>query len=303
MLGRYIGTSINSSTPLIHTIFGLVGLVAGGFSVNELLKQSLVRNTTTQMFLTVDMLKSFFGKEKVNVPYGPGIHFSFPWEWRVEENNISLEEASEDFEFTVQCLDGTLTGKGSFRLRPDPEKPVSFLTGVAAVAEDLTDLIIVEAVDIFANKKITDATALIPELNKRLVKNIVDNTSDLEKRFGVIVGDATVKELLPSAEVQKTISALAEAGAIQEGTALLMGMSPAKLLEKLEDGTVDQNAYKVARDRFMAISGNLEGMDIRRYELDLNASGIDPETAQALTSLAQQVTPVVAARSGKGRKK
>lgn len=302
-IGKKIGVSISPEATLIHTISGLTGLICGGFAVNELLKLSLVRNTTTQMFLTIDMMRSILHLGNVNIPYGPGLHFSYPWEWRVAENNISLEEASNDFEFSVQCADGTLTGKGSFRLRPDMERPVSFLTGVAAVAGDLTDLIIAEAIVIFARAKVINSTKLIPKLNKELHDKITEGISDFEKRFGVHVGDATVKELLPSDEVQKTISALTEAAAIKKGTALLMNMSISALQKALKNGSVKQNDYNVARDRFMAISGNLEGMDIKRFELDLNASGIDPETAQALTSLARQVVPVVAARSRKGNKK
>ena len=302
-LGNKIGTSIAPEIPLIHTISGLSALIGGSFGVNELLKRSFIRNSTTQMFLTIDMFRSILNRDDVNIPYGSGGHFSYPWEWRVAENNISLEEASNDFEFSVQCTDGTLTGKGSFRIRPDMERPVAFLTGVAAVAEDLTDLIIAEAIVVFASAKVISSTKLIPKLNQMLHDKITAGVSEFEERFGVIVGDATVKELLPSIEVQKTISALTEAAAIKKGTALLMHMSMSDLQAGLMDGTVDHKTHDLARNRFMAISGNLEGMDIKRFEIDLNASGIDPETAQAITSLAQQVAPAVAARVGKGNKK
>lgn len=299
--GGYLFSNELMESDLAAQVGGLIGLAAGLILDVEILHRSVIRNTTTQSFLTIDTLASLLGKKNVHATYGPGTHIAFWWERRIPENNISLEEASQDFEFVLQCSDGTITAKGSFRLRPNMTQSIEFLTGVAAMAADLQDLIIARAVRFLGKEKVGKAVTLLEELNIVLEEEFCARNTAFEKRFGVHVGDITIKELLPSEDVQKTMNALTEAAAIKKGTALLLGMSMAEVKRKLDAKTLSYADYNHARDRFLSISGNLEGMDIKRTEFDLSVHGIEKETAEAIVLLAQQLPNINIGKKG-GRK-
>lgn len=345
-----IGTSI--LTPLVSSIAGvtagrvffdgalpmIIGGIAGAgggvIAVTAMVSNLfLIVNNSTGMFLTIDRLRSLLDRDDINVAYGPGTHICFPWEQRLPENNIPLEEATVTFEFSVLCTDGLLQAKGSARLRPDIQNPLAYLSGVASVAEDITDLVIAFAVEKMARTTVTKATKFLPELNQLLrnefvkypdvatqaaraaeygvkPKELGPDQTVFELRFGVGVGDIVIKELLPSEEVLKTISALTEATAIKKGTAIMLGLSMRQVADRLKDKSLSQTDYNNARDRFLAVSGNMEGVDITRYEVDLSAHGIDPATVEALLALLRQVPPqtiaqVAQAATGKkgGKKK
>jgi regulator of protease activity HflC (stomatin/prohibitin superfamily) len=237
------------------------------------------------MFVTLDQLRSLRNKDNVNVSYGPGTHLSFPWETRIKENNISLEEAAQDFDFKVQCSDGVINGSGSFRLRPDLRSAVTFLNGAAGVASEIKDLIISDIIKFFREKTVKQAVTNFGELNRHLDKQFADHHADVEERYGINVTDVTVSMMLPSEDVQKTLSALSEATAIAAGTEILLAIPPGKLSEYLEQNKTTQADVKEARDRFLAISGNLEGMDISRNEYDFNIRGLDSETIHELGNI------------------
>lgn len=249
----------------------------------------IVRNPTTGMFVTIDQLRTLLGKENVNVYYGPGTHISFPWETRSPENNISLTEATNSFEFELQCSNGVIKGNGSYRMRPDFSLPITFLTGVAAVADEIRDLIIADIVNFFKGKNVVTAISMLGELNDYLMDKygIGKAPNDVEARFGIQIGDVTISKLLPTEEVQRSISAISEAEAIQRGTEILLGISKATMNRRLKDGTLTQADINLARDRFLSISGNLEGMEIKRQEFDVSLHGLDTDAIQSLVELAK----------------
>jgi len=284
LLGVVIAVMFFDNITLLGAIFGLGG---GGLVMIANLEQLfIIRNSTTGLFVTQNILRSFLGKNDVNVVYGPGVHICFPWERRLKGNSIALQEAAQDFNFQVQCSDGLLNVTGSYRLRPDPKRPVPFLTGVAAVAEEISGLIITKAVTELKTKKVKSAMRNIVELTDILKDEFVGTEvkpeTDIEKRFGIIISDVTIEQMLPSKELQRTMSALSEASAIAEGTAILLGMTRRAASDKLEVDPTFRTQYNEARDRFLSVSGNLEGMDISRNEYLLRFDGLDPEVIKDL---------------------
>jgi len=174
--------------------------------------------------------------------------------------------------------------------------PVKFQRGVASVAEDLRDLIITEALQQLATKTVADAMLSIEEVNTALAKMFVVGNTPFEIRFGIIVGDVTIGELLPSKELRRTLSAQTEALAIAQGTAILLGYSSMRAVKAaIKSGAITTNDQKEARDRFLSVSGNLEGMDIKRNELVLTAAEIDPKFAEAIMALAQNAPDLIRA--------
>jgi len=273
-------------TSLAGWIFWFAGLgLAASILVYTIGKWFIIRNPTIGMFVTQDTLATLFGAQNPNVFYGPGTHISFPWERRDSENNIPLQEIPEEFEFTTQCLDGIITGKGSFRFRPDQSNPVTFLGSVSAVSGDISDLIVGEIVAHIQGKSLREALNMQEELNKLLDFKFYKSDTEVEKRCGVRISDVTVRELLPSEDTQKTISAIGEAEAIARGTEIILGMTMDKVREEIAAGRMTQADVNLARDRFLSISGNLEGMQINRTEYDWSVHGLDSEALQAIAEI------------------
>lgn len=278
---------------------GLIGFVAGiGAGLLGMLSIKhlfVVSNDTTGVLVTTDALRSLLKKPDVNVIYGPGTHISFPWEIRYAQNNIPVKEVAEDFTFTAMCLDGDVTGNGSFRIRPDYQNPVSYLSGVAAAATDLRDLVIAQITNYLADKSISESNKNMEELNVLLKAIFVGNgVTDFEARFGLRVGDVTVGVILPSVEVRRTRSALNEARVVAEGAAILLGMTEAEIKDGLSSGKLKPADVDKARRDFRVISGNMDGTEVKRWEIDI--SGADPEAMKAIASLLGRTPPEVLAK-------
>lgn len=299
--------------PLVLELGRYAGGAAGALGTYFLARRSIINNEVNTSFTTVDALRSFFGKNNPYVTYGPGFHICFPWEQRSAKNTISLAENSVSFTFQVLCSDGLLTGTGSLRLRANIGKAITYLGGYRAIADDVSELVEVEAVKRFAGKTISTATKGLAELNHALEQlfgtsdsivsqnlNDAKNLSEFEKRFGVHIADVTTSKLLPSEELQRTYGAVAEAGLIKKGTAAILGLSAAEVKRRLTAGTMTQETYNEARDRFLSVSGNLENMDISRTEFKLmGLDSLDPELAKAIVSVAPMLARLMASMSGK----
>lgn len=304
----WLGGQFFPANELINSICSVVGFAAAiPLVLISAEKFFFIRNDTTAMFVTQDTFATLRNSPDVNILYGPGTHVSYPWERRIGANNISLSEAPNTLEFTVQCRDGTLTGKGSFRLRPDQRNPVAFLSSVAGVADDISDLIKTEILAWFKAKSAVEAMDSLEDLNIHLKTNFADVDTEVEKRCGVKLSDISISELLPSEELRRTFSALSEATVVQEGVRIILGLTQNQIDRRIKAGTMTQADVNLARDRFLSISGNLDGMQIKRSEFDLSVHGIDGEAIKALVELAKtpaaQAAAVAAAGSSRGRAK
>lgn len=293
-LGAHLGMNLFSFFPGAGWIGAILG-GGGGLILRTLAEPKFrIDNPTTGIFLTMDPLKRLLGKEDVITIYPPGPSYCYPWEGRDASNSISLEEATVRFNFDVVCTDGLIQAQGSYRLRANQNNPIAFQTGVAAVAEDMQDLVIAFAIEKMATKKITTVLKKLSELNELLKEEFVLADSPFEKRFGVHVGDVTIGQLKPSDDVMKTLSGITESTAINKGTAIMLGYTSMKTVnEAMAAGKLTNAEVKDARDRFLAVSGNLEGMDIKRNEYVLSAHGVDPKLAEAITSLAANVPEIL----------
>lgn len=320
-------TIVSSVTTLWfgHSTSGFyLGLLVAAAALHFALPRFIVQVAALRAFVTIDLLKTFLAKKsttqddekkedpKAYVTYGPGLHISYPWESRSSQSNVSLEEASENFEAKIQTKIGVFTLKGSVRIRPDIRRLVPFLSGVGSIASDITDLIKAFAVAYLGNKEnMNEILAILPDLNTELNKKFGlgeqgtaeedAQASDFEKRFGLNVGDVTVAELLPSEEVQKTLSGMAEADLVAAGVARILGYSPEELKAARESGKFSQADYDRARRDFMAVSENIKmNVDANEYTLRIEAE--DPELVEALGRIAPGfVTLMESMRRGRGQ--
>lgn len=276
-----------SSISMVMGFCGSLPLIAATVE-----KHFLIRNSTTGMFITQDTFRSLSGKSDINVSYGPGTHISFPWERRLAGNNILLEDAPIEFTFKVLRVDGILFGKGSYRMRPDPNNPVTFLSSVASVGEEVRDLIIEEIQRFFKEGSAIESATKLNDVNEHLEKEFVQTIAELEKRNGVIVSSATVSEILPSEELQRTLNGISEANVIHAAVLKQLGMRDQTQLNRaLKRGDLTHDDVKRVQDNVLAITGNMDNIKIERREFDLNVRGLNPETVNAVTELAK--TPAV----------
>jgi regulator of protease activity HflC (stomatin/prohibitin superfamily) len=290
------------SKIFLGDVFFNIGLVIGavlGF-VSFLASKHLfvVENNTTGLLVTLDRLKSLLGAKDVDVIYGPGTHLSFPWEARFAENNIPITEVAEEFSFPVMCKDGTLTISASFRLRPDFENPINYLSGVGAADKDFKALQIAAITKRLHQKTMQGALDGSETLNQELHGEFAGSgVTDFEKRFGVRVGDVTVSNMLMSDEAQRTRTALNEASVVSQGTAILLGY---KTIEEAMSAGIAQDVIDRARREFRIISGNMDGAEVKRYEVDI--SGLSPEAATAISSLLKNPAAQAFLAAGQGGK-
>lgn len=277
-------------------------------------------------FVTTDLLYTLFWRKNKELPlpeeyqeeseegkardrrafptYGPGLHLAYPWERRDRENNFSLKEVGTEVKFPILVQDGLINVEGSYRIRPDLRNLIPFLSGVATMADELQDLIIAFAFRELSPLTVDKAIEHVGPLNEKMYQEFGLNengsrstaseaVSNFERRFGLYVGDVTFSQILPSEDLQKTRGGINEAKAIATGTAILMGYSDSDALRTAKEaGKVTDEQISRARDRFLSISGNLEGMSVTRWEGDLNITGLDPE---ALKELAKAAGPVARA--------
>ena len=298
-----LGEQFFPDNSLVSSISMVVGFFAAVPVVGIALEKNfLIRNVTTGMFVTQDTLRSLLGKGDINVSYAPGTHISFPWERRIAENNIILEDAPIEFTFKVLRPDGTLFGKGSYRMRPDPSNPVSFLSSAAAVGEEVRDLIIAEIQKFFKDGSAVESGAKLGDLNGYLNDVFVNTLAIVEDRNGITISDVTVSELLPSEELQRTMTGISEARSFQEAVLVHLGMkSQSELNRALKRGTISQADVKLARENQLAISGNMDNLKIERREFDINFRGLSDEAVNAITELAKTPAAQAAATAAASR--
>lgn len=294
-----------TKTFLIEALYWpgfVVGATCGMVAFLAMKHVFVVKNNTTGLLVTTDQLKSLVGIGEPNVIYGPGTHFSYPWEARFARNNIPVEEVAEQFTFGVICKDGTLTVPASIRFRPDFEKPIAYLSGVAAVAGDFKDLVISSVSKKLSKLTMQQALDTLEGINTELHDEFVSNKkTDFELRFGILVGDVTLGNLLMSDEAQRTRSGLNEAAMVAEGTALLLGFKTIEEMQAaLANKSIVQDDVDRARRDFRIISGNMENTTVNRHEIDIK--GLSPEIAAALAALFQNPAAAAAVRGYAGRK-
>lgn len=306
-------------------IGGFIGVAVQIIVLGSTLDRFFVKVGALRAFVTVDLLRAFFRRKSIDgdgdkgayISYGPGFHVSYPWESRAANYNVSLEEASETFTVKVQTEKGTLTAKGSVRMRPDITELVPFIGGVAVIANDITDLIKAFIIQTIAAPQVSKGgtkndTSIMKilessgEFNKRLneyfgkgdVESKNPDVSKFEERFGVSVGDVTISELLPSEELQKTMTGRSEAEVIALGTAELLGYKTMSAVRTaISKGKLSQEDLNRARDRFLATSDNIK-MNLDSNEYNIRLEGIDPETIREVAKNA----PAIAAALGATRK-
>lgn len=295
--------SVIFNTPLI--LGKLPGIGLGTFLGIWLFSKSVITNDAVMAFVTIDPVRTFMNWPDALITYGPGSHFSYWWERREGANTVNLSEASQSFTTTTQGPAGTFTSKYSVRLRPDITRLPQFLAGVAAVEGDLSGLITTKINQFLSKLSVKAALVSLPTINEQLIddfrhgKEQGEQASDFEKRFGVIIGDTTVEEILPSAQIQETMNSQTESKVIDLIVAKSFGKTSVKALNAgIANSEYTRADVMKTRDRVMAMSGNLQGMNLTEQAFNLNVTGLENLSPELFASAAQIAQAAAAARSG-----
>lgn len=307
-----IGGSALIMAKIANDFFGLgqIGFVAGlavGALVffTTLYNRMIVRVETQRAFQTLDLLKVFFKMPRQYVTYGPGTHFSYPWEKRIGRNNVNLEEVTEYFEVSVVTTTGIVHVRGSYRIRPrlSTDGILAFLGGVAVIADDISDLIKSVITDLLSTKTLDNVSQEITGINEALQIKFGKGTtadakvSEYEQRFGIMIADVTVASIELSEGAMKTRNAVDEAMQFARGVALTLGyISTDAQRQALQDGKLTHEQIDTARKQFLALSENIVMTnDVKDFNIKIaGLENMDPEIIRAIGGAAQAYAATVA---------
>jgi hypothetical protein len=249
-------------------IGGVLGATGGAIFFLSIKHKFFVKNPLDGFFMTHNPLASLMGGDSYTY-YGPGTHFCLPWESRSRDGVFSFKLATEEFTFSANCRDGTIFGKGSYRLRPDPSNPRTFLTNAGTIGSGSNDLIKSFIASWLADKTINESIVTKQALNSALHSEFATGDSQFERRFGVQVVDLIISELQLNSKVERTRNALHESQAALQGAARLLGFNNAnEMNEALANLEITRDDINRAMRDFLVISGKSR-TTIRRFEIDL----------------------------------
>lgn len=308
VLGFLLGMGFMDMLGFPLIIGKAAGAALGTYAAVWTLPRSIINNGAVEAFITINPIASFFNQNPL-VFYGPGWHLCYWWEDREEKNTVNLEEVTERFDGEVQTTEGQVLLTGAVRLRPDICRLHEFVSGAGSAAEDIKGLVVAHILRFLGTEdasliKILSSTG---SLNEELMKKFKhgdtqnDEVSDFEERFGLIVGDVTVEKVLPSKQVQETMSAVTEARVIDEIVARSFGVKDARALEKqIQAGTITRKDVTLRRNQTLAMSGNLQGMkfDSTSTDFNLNIEGLRELPPELVQAFGEAAAITAAARSG-----
>jgi hypothetical protein len=245
------------------------GIVAGGFIEIPLLTRSLAYNPEWTAYVTQDAL---FG---TNIPYGPGLHPTFPWEERNASGNYSLKVITKPFEIMVQTKTAKVKVKGLLQYAVDLSNITRFIGIDATTIESgLTGFLQSFLTGQYADMTAEEARKSVPETNEALCNEFMhvrvdeESEADFEVKYGIVVVTIMLNDLELSAAAQKARDAIDEAEAINRTVAALLKVTPEDLAAKVQSGAISKEQFLEYLNRAMATSDNAT-LNINVHEINL----------------------------------
>ena len=239
-----------------------VGVLIGGKFLSKQMRKLIISVPQATTYVTVNPLLSLIGKGgDPNISYGPGEGFSFPWEERGAEGNLSTQIITIEWTEEVPGKNGQLLVKGSLQFKVDIANASSFI-GVdeSTIRGGIIDIIKAKVSTDLSSKTIDQAKAKIEEMNRELTKifSLGENNgskSDFEKRYGIEVVAVTITGIDNPPKTQDVLDSLAQAEQVGKGIANMLGISRAALKQKIESGAISVTEYNEMIDRWFVQSG------------------------------------------------
>lgn len=285
------------------------GLIGGLFATRWMWHRVAITNDVKTAFMTIDPTQTLFERvapdgdteesiHKKFPTYAAGLKLCFPWEIREVGNVVGLGEVPVQFVLEVQCEDGNIFVGFSARIRVDVRRIPRFLQSAGNMTSELKDLISAEIIEYLSERKVTEALKQVRALNVMLEKfskkTEKADQSEFESRFGVIVNDVTVGSMLLSDQVKETLGAKTEMNLINEMVASSYGYATiAEVEEAIKAKRLDREDVNRRRTQAMAMSGNLQGMDLKESTTNFRFMGLD-QIDPALIKAFAELAPILA---------
>ncbi len=265
------------------TLFGkyglTIGLALGILNFGLSVKYFLISVPEVTGLLTINL---FGGKL---FPYGPGLHFKYPWEIVKEKNYFSLEAVTvkrEEFATFVSRDGVPLLVDWTFQYRPDEEKLDTFIGfNRGEIEKGFADLLSGNISAAIAEQDAIPARANIQVIRDELQKPFEDTAAvgspgiKLEEKYGVQVVNTAIADIAFTEDFQKARTT--------ERVAERLNMV-AESLQKKSDGTKKDIKDKDALNTALIINKNVTK----------HIQEVEGEGGQALAALI-----MAAARGGK----
>jgi hypothetical protein len=269
----------------IHRIAGhlgaLVGIEVGIFLLRFILPGYFIYNPEGTAYLA----NNPWAIQKGNVPYGPNMHLSLPWEKRNKSFSWPLSIQTDTFEVSVQTKTSEVSVVGEFGWSISLARLNRFVTITSpssTIKEGVAGYISSFLSAYYAGMDTEEVRKSVSKTNEDLCEEFMATNmpSNFEARFGIVVSILYIRMVKLPARVQKTRDARDEANQLLEVVAELYGITVGELKLRRADGTISHKEFNEMLNRAMATSDNAS-MDIRVIEVQ----GVDPGMGAILGNL------------------
>lgn len=270
LLGLIVPTWFAS---FVGSIFGdvgsfigaLAGFVAGGFFLGIISKRLFVYNEEWSGYVT----NNPFGGQ--NVAYGPGLHFSYPWEQRNQDGEYDLQVKTEPFELKAQTKSANVTVTGSFQYRIDLPHITKYIgAGESTIKGGLIAFIKTFLTEELAKEDAEYDRTHLGQINAALRDKFTKGSSELERKYGIQTVNLFLETLQLPEEAQKTRDAVDEAKQLTKVVAELAGYTGKNAVkdyqEAVRTGAISHEQNKQLLDRAMAVSNNNARINVNTIE-------------------------------------
>jgi hypothetical protein len=254
--------------PLITVIGGLIGFRVGGYFVSRLIPDRfLVNNAEWVGYVT----ENIAGGEMV--PYGPGLHVSYPWEQRNQKGNYSLEVLTLPFQVKISTVTSQVLVDCDYEFAINLPR----ITQAIGINTSTVENGLVSFMANFLTSKCSgpekDAEWVrghIDDLNEALSQEFGPSAESFATKYGFITVSLVINKISFPESVQATRDAIDKAANMHTVVAKLYGMEPEDLQQKLASKEITVAEYNKMLNRALVESGNAK-MGFNVFEADIPA--------------------------------
>lgn len=258
-------------------LFAILGIILGASFVARISPRFLVTNPANLAFVTQN---PFSYSDNQYVPYGPGWHFSFPWEQRQTEGNVPLNLITEHISERIPSRTGEVTLDISVQLFV--RNPVAFFIATASsvqlgLRDTVREWLAKRVAELSADEAVSRSNQLSNEIDEVLRGR---RSGILLETYGISIVNARIQSIDLSKKMQSARDTQDQAKAIIYSMANVLGYSTAEdMYRDVRAGKLTIKDMRAVREDVLAMAGVLQP---RVSRLDLSGIKAKDSTAAAI---------------------